>query len=533
MILVDADQGGRIVRHDGHARVHDGATMALVREARRSTVQQTGNDAFDYRSAVPTGTRQVHLGGGSYVVQVRLVQDLEHVLRCRRRGEGIDSFRDPHGENPPLMQCLPQGDVIQRHIASQRVDGRGGARPDPGDRLLYCVDQGLHVTGITRIPHGQMQGKDEASRRFGNNARLAAELRGAIAFALANRRNRGIVRVDNFAVGQHLALRQPAGLVFDPLMGREGGGKLGVQARPLVLRQLWHTVQALLHGPSQGQDLASTLQQLRLGLAYQRHKHFSHPSTLPADAAHHLLEVVLQVLRVRLQRRALGGALRGDGRGHLEDFFGALYSVAASLTRWLPCSLGKVSTTTWAGLTSPSSIAVAAWIASSSAINGSSRRRRHWASTSGSTTWSWVRSTWTAVIPQADLTARSVRNRLQICSSEQANSCFRSSNANNTRVETGGRPRVVGLGKRWANERSTAATRAAHGKVSAHWRMGCVSGTKSATCRRGPRPVSQCWRYRKSCMVGSPDRGGREPQHTTIRSTGQSPLGGNKLVVTK
>ena len=35
-------------------------------------------------------------------------------------------------------------------------------------------------------------------------------------------------------------------------------------------------------------------------------------------------------------------------------------------------------------------------------------------------------------------------------------------------VETGGRPRMVGLGKRWANERSTAATRAAHGNVSAH-----------------------------------------------------------------
>ena len=323
-ILVDADQGGRMVRHDGHARLHDGATMAFVREARRATVQQTGHDAFDDRSAVPPGTRQVHLGGGSYVVQVRLVQDLEHVLRCRRRGAGIDRLRDPHREHPPLMHCLPQGDVRQRHIASQRVDGRGGARPDPGDRLLYFVDQGRHVTGITRIPHGQMPGKDQARRRFGNHARLAAERRGAMAFALAKRRNRGIVRVDNVAVGPHLALRQPAGLVCDPLMGREGGGKLGVQARPLVLRQLWHTVQALLHGPSQGQDLASTRQQLRLGLAYQRHKHVAPPSTLPAEAAHHLLEVVLQVLRVRLPRRALGGARRGYGRDHLEDVFWGL-----------------------------------------------------------------------------------------------------------------------------------------------------------------------------------------------------------------
>src|SRR5206468_1635099 len=100
-------------------------------------------------------------------------------------------------------------------------------------------------------------------------------------------------------------------------------------------------------------------------------------------------------------------------------------------------------------------------------------------------------SAWTSLIPQAYITARSVRNRLQICSSEQANSCFNNSNANKTRIETGGRPRVVGLGKRWANERSTAVTKAAHGNVSAHWRRGCLSGTKAATCRHGPRPVSQ------------------------------------------
>ena len=71
------------------------------------------------------------------------------------------------------------------------MDSRGGVRRDPGDRLLHFVDQGLHVTGITRIPHGQMQGKDEACRRLGNNARLAAKLRGAIAFALTNGRNGG------------------------------------------------------------------------------------------------------------------------------------------------------------------------------------------------------------------------------------------------------------------------------------------------------------------------------------------------------
>jgi hypothetical protein len=186
---------------------------------------------------------------------------------------------------------------------------------------------------------------------------------------------------------------------------------------------------------------------------------------------------------------------------------GAFSSVAASLTRWRPCSRGTVSTTRRAGLTNPASIAVAAWIASSASLSGASRRRRNWASPAGSTKGAGARSTWTSVSPQAHMTARSVRHRLQICASEQPTSCFRSANANPTRVERGGRPRVVSVGTRWAHERSTAATRAARGNVSAHWRRGCVSGTTPATGRHGPRPVSQGWRDRKSCIVGSPDRG--------------------------
>jgi hypothetical protein len=69
-----------MVRHDGHPRLNDGAAMAFVGEVRGSTVQQAGNDTFDHRSAVPTGTREVHLGRGPYAVQVRLVQDPQNVL---------------------------------------------------------------------------------------------------------------------------------------------------------------------------------------------------------------------------------------------------------------------------------------------------------------------------------------------------------------------------------------------------------------------------------------------------------------------
>ena len=57
------------------------------------------------------------------------------------------------------------------------------------------------------------------------------------------------------------------------------------------------------------------------------------------------------LLRLVDQRRFL--RLFGDGLDDLEEFFFALYSVAASLTLCVPCSLGKVSTITWAGLTNP------------------------------------------------------------------------------------------------------------------------------------------------------------------------------------
>ena len=56
----------------------------------------------------------------------------------------------------------------------------------------------------------------------------------------------------------------------------------------------------------------------RLGLAHQRHPHVAHPPALAADAAHPLLEVVLEWRLGRLQRRAPGGAMGGRGWDRLE-----------------------------------------------------------------------------------------------------------------------------------------------------------------------------------------------------------------------
>jgi hypothetical protein len=62
--------------------------------------------------------------------------------------------------------------------------------------------------------------------------------------------------------------------------------------------------------------------------------------------------------------------------------------------------------------------------------------------------------------------------------------------------------------------------------------MGCVAGTKSATCRHGPRPVSQRWRYRKICIVVSPQRWGKGVPAYADAINVTTPLRGNKLVVT-
>ena len=67
---VEADQGGRVVRHDGHPRVDDRPAVPFIGEARRSTAQQARHDAFDHGVAVPTRIGELHLGRGPDVVQV-------------------------------------------------------------------------------------------------------------------------------------------------------------------------------------------------------------------------------------------------------------------------------------------------------------------------------------------------------------------------------------------------------------------------------------------------------------------------------
>ena len=116
---------------------------------------------------------------------------------------------------------------------------------------LHFVDQGQHIADITGIPHRQLHGEDEARGGLGDNARFAAKLGGAVALAFANGGNGGIVGIDDFTLGQGLALGEAPGLGGDLLMGDKGHGQLGVQARPLLLGQLRGALHLRLRGPRQ------------------------------------------------------------------------------------------------------------------------------------------------------------------------------------------------------------------------------------------------------------------------------------------
>src|SRR5262245_7568357 len=125
------------------------------------------------------------------------------------------------------------------------------------------------------------------------------------------------------------------------MMGGQGDGQRRRPACPLVRGQLGCGLHLSLGGARQRDPSFPGRQQVSFRLAHQTDKDSSLPAALPSKATHNLGEVVVQLLGLRLQDRPLGGTLLRNLRDNLEDFFFALYKVAASLTRWLPCSLGK------------------------------------------------------------------------------------------------------------------------------------------------------------------------------------------------
>jgi hypothetical protein len=177
---------------------------------------------------------------------------------------------------------------------------------------LDLVKQGQHITRITRIALRDEVGKDKTSRGFGGEAGLAAKLRRAIALAFDNRRNGGIVGIDQFTVPEFLACGQALGLLTDAVMVAHGCREGERETFPLGLTQGTPVFEALLGLEAQGFDGRTEGQELAFSVAYQLDEDVPLPSTAAAKTTHDLLQCLREVAGLALELGGPGATLRGD-----------------------------------------------------------------------------------------------------------------------------------------------------------------------------------------------------------------------------
>jgi hypothetical protein len=320
-LLPNPHQGGTVSSHHRHAQL-DGSTMRpFVAQLSGTTGKQTGDVTFHDWSAVATGEGEVHLVWRAFSVQACCGQAPTDLLLGGRWRDRCDRLGDTNRENPSRMQRMSHHGVIGPQITRHRMDGQLARHRDPGDGGLDLVHQGYHIAGIARIADRKMRGKDKAGGGLRDDSGLAPKLGRTVAFALEDGRNSAVVRIDDFTLTQPLALRQPARLFADGVIGFQRCLQLAHPALALALGQLGRALETLLCGLCQCGNGTSPLQQLLFGLAHQRHEDFALPPALPAKAAHDLLEVPVE--RAGLRRHCGGsrGALRRDLLDELEDFF--------------------------------------------------------------------------------------------------------------------------------------------------------------------------------------------------------------------
>jgi len=139
-----------------------------------------------------------------------------------------------------------------------------------------------------------MRGKDKAGGGLRDDPGLAPELGRTVAFAFEDRCNGAIVSIDDFAVAQPLALRQPTRLFADIVMRLQRCPQVAHQAFTLVLGQMGRALEALLCGLGQRGNGAAQRQKLLFGVAHQADEDFALASALAAEAAHDLFEVLVE-----------------------------------------------------------------------------------------------------------------------------------------------------------------------------------------------------------------------------------------------
>jgi hypothetical protein len=275
-------------------------------------------------------------------------------------------------------------------------------------------------------------------------------------------------------------------------MRTAGRRQLHGEARAVGRGAIVRLRQAWLRLLPQGVDRRAECPALLVGVAYQGHDETALSPAVAAHTTQDLVALLVQAVGLGPQLGGLAAVARGEAVDAVKGVVCAVSHVVAAVTRGRPGAAGTGATTRGAGLISPAASAAAAWMARRASMSASSIRPRTSLRVAGRTTGAGARDAGYARRPPADITATSGRKRWPLAASDAPPAWGSHSSATTTRRGTGARPRGERMGTRGAKRCAMAATSAAHGKVSAPWRIGWRSGTKSATCRRGPIPPNPC-----------------------------------------
>ena len=176
-------------------------------------------------------------------------------------------------------------------------------------------------------------GKDKAGSGLGQDASFATKLGRAIAFAFHDGGNGGVIRIHDVALGQLFALGQAPRLLGDLPMRVAGGCQVTTQALTLRLTQGVGLMQARWGVLGPGLYATVKIQQVLFGLAHQFDKDFALAPALTTKATHDFVQGLVQLMSWGLQSGGRERALLTDPLDEVQDFFWALYSVVASVTR--------------------------------------------------------------------------------------------------------------------------------------------------------------------------------------------------------
>jgi hypothetical protein len=231
------------------------------------------------------------------------------------------------------MQRLAQLSVIDPEISAQGVDLQALGGFDEVDGPVHLVEHGQHIARITRIALGYPIRKDKAGSGLGEQTGFATKLGRTIAFAFDDGGNGGVIRIDDFTLGELFALGEALRLLGDLPMRVAGGFQVTKQALTLRLTQGAVLVQERFGVLAPGLYVTAQVQQVLFGLTHQCDEDLALAPALTAKASHDLLQGLVQRMSRGLQSRGWDRALLAEALDEVQEFFWALYSVVASVTR--------------------------------------------------------------------------------------------------------------------------------------------------------------------------------------------------------